>query len=100
MQEQEPQKTSHEVSIALIQRDVEYIKQSISGIGTQIQVMDKNFVKREEFSQVMETLKDFHEQLKSKVNVTDFAPIQMTISRVNWLMIVAVVGAVLALVLK
>lgn len=90
-------KNNHDISIALIQKDIEYIKQSVNIITTQIQMMDKHYVRHDELSPFVKTI----EQLKTeKVDKTDFEPIKTTLYRINWLMIATVVGGVLALLSK
>lgn len=91
--ETEPQKTSHDISIALIQKDIEYIKQNVTGINNQLQLMDKNYARHDDLTAVMKAL-------DGKVNNADFEPFKTTLSRINWLIIAAIVGGILVVVFK
>lgn len=98
--ETDHQKTSHEISIALIQKDVEYIKQNIAGINAQLQMMDKNYARHDDVTAVIKLVEELKKTLNGKVDVSEFTPIKSTLYKINWLLITAVIGAVLAIVLK
>jgi len=106
----------HDVSIALIQKDIEYIKKSTDSLNTQMLLMDKNFVKHEQVVGLAESIKDIlkklenkadHADIKSmvdilakKVDYKDFEPIRGALTRINWMVISAVVIGLLALIIK
>lgn len=94
----------HEISIALIQRDIQYINQTLQNIGVQIAAMDKNYARKDELRDIEKGLEQIHKDIKvelaKKVNHDDFDPIKKTLSRINWMVISAVVVGLLALVLK
>lgn len=94
----------HEISIALIQRDIQYINQTMQNIGVQIAAMDKNYARKDELREIEKGLdqihKDIKEQLAKKVNNTDFDPIKKTLQKINWLVISAVVIALIGIALK
>lgn len=94
------QKASHDISIALIQKDIEYIKQNVSNINSQLQVMDKNYVRHEELQGIMKLFEEVKKQLDTKLNIADFEPIKSTLTKINWLIIAAIVGAILAIIIK
>jgi len=93
-------KNNHDISIALISKDIEYIKQSVISINQQIQVMDKNYARHEDLKAIIKIYEEFKKQLDGKLNISDFDPIKTTLSRINWMIIVAIVGALLALVVR
>lgn len=97
--ESDSQKTSHDISIALIQKDVEYIKQSIVSINTQIQIMDKHYARHEDLSAIVKLQEDFKKNLDTKLDKDDFDPIKKTLARINWLVISAIVIALIGLVI-
>lgn len=98
--ESEAQKNSHDISIALIQKDIEYIKQNIIGINTQIQLMDKHYARHEDLASLLKAQEELKRLLVEKVDKSDFDPIKKTLQRINWLIISAIVGALIALVIK
>lgn len=113
MEETPTQKQTHDIAIALIQKDIEYIKKSVSDVSLAIATMDKNFARHEDVTAIGTTLKEMtalidkkanHSDLEALVKVIDtkvskeeFKPIQTTLSRVNWLMISFIVGGLLTL---
>lgn len=106
----------HNVSIALISRDIQYIKESVSKLANDVNIMDKNFARRDELTLLTKTLDEIvktlaskvdhsaHEEVKKtldgKVNVTDFAPIKSVLYRINWILILTVVTGLIALLYK
>lgn len=117
MHEESPQtKQGHEIAIALIQKDIEYIKKGMEGVTTTLAVMDKNFVRHDELASLTKlveeltkavTTKASHDDIKGltdamklKVDKTDFEPIKSVLGRINWLLISTVIAGVLALLYK
>lgn len=94
----------HEVSIALIQRDITYIRESLTKIDTTLAVFDRNFARKEELKVIEKQIGDIHvdlkNELKNKVDSKDFDPIKKTLSRINWIMISGVIIALLTLIIK
>lgn len=107
---------SHDVSIALIQKDMQYVRESLAKIDTTLTMMDRNYTKRDEFNGVIKLIEDIskkletkadHSDIKSiseilrgKVDHTDFDPIKKTLTKINWLMIAGVVVALLSLIIN
>ena len=99
-----------------MQKDIGYIRESLTKIDTTMAIFDRNFARKEEIIVLTETLKNFSskletkadhtdvknmiEILKTKVDHHDFDPIKKTLSRINWLIIAAIVGALLGLVIQ
>lgn len=114
--EPEPIKHNHEVTIALMSKDIEYMKKSTEKIASAIELMDKNFARRDEMVSITKSLesmasiikekadKSDHEalvkSLDGKVNVTDFSPIKSVLYRINWILISTVIIGLLALLYK
>lgn len=70
-------------------------------LNTKIDVFMSNYVHKDIFKEMKDEWKDKFEKLqKEKVDKDTFEPIQKTLSRLNWIVIGAVVAGVLALVLK
>ena len=94
----------HDVSIALIQKDVEYIKNSLTKIDTTLAIFDRNFARKEELVAIEKLIENLHKNvqadLATKVDRTDFDPIKKTLMRINWMVISAVVIGLLALIIK
>ena len=95
---------SHDVSIALIQRDITYIRESLTKIDTTLSIFDRNFARKEELKAIEKSILEIHTDLKKelgkKVDHMDFDPIKKTLQKINWLMITGIVVALLALVIK
>lgn len=100
MNEENKTKTSHDISIALIQKDIEYIKNNVLGITTTLTMMDKNYARHEDLAGIMKIYEELKKQMDNKVNIADFEPIKTTLNRVNWLIITALVGGLISLVIK
>ena len=102
--EETKQEQSHDVSIALIQKDIGYIREAITKIDTTLAVYDRNFARKDELKEIEKGIEKLHIDIKvelaKKVNHDDFDPIKKTLSRINWMVISAVVVGLLALVLK
>lgn len=94
----------HEISIALIQRDIQYINQTLQNIGIQIAAMDKNYARKDELKEIEKGLDQIHKDIKielaKKVNHDDFDPIKKTLQKINWMVISAIIVGLLALVIK
>lgn len=115
MEETTPQKNSHDISIALIQKDIEYIKKSVESVTTTLAIMDKNFVRHDELitttrnldaiskaleskanhADIVELINKLTKVVEGKVEIKDFDPIKTTLYRINWMLIAAVVGGIL-----
>lgn len=95
---------NHNVSIALIQKDIQYIRESMAKIDMTLSVFDRNFARKEElqnFEKVMgDTFKEVKILIDTKVSNEDFAPMKTTLNRVNWLIISAVVVGLLSLIIR
>lgn len=106
MENEEIKKTeaAHNVSIALIQKDIQYIRESIAKIDTTIAIFDKNFARKEEvveFEKRMIAMDiEMNKKIEMKANQTDLDSINTTLSRINWLLIAGVVTALLSLVVN
>lgn len=114
--EPEPVKHNHEVTIALMGKDIEYMKKSTEKIANAIELMDKNFVRHDELAPTIKALDsiteaikakadkadhvEFQKALDNKVNNTDFAPIKTVLYRINWILISTVVIGLIALLYK
>jgi hypothetical protein len=114
MDHENPQtKSNHELAIALMGKDIEYIKKGMESVTLTLATMDRDFARRSEMAAFGETLKKIndslekratHEDIKiinqaldKKVNNSEFEPIQKTLSRINWILISTVVAGLLAL---
>jgi hypothetical protein len=109
-------KKDHEIAIALIQKDIEYIKNSMEGVTTTLAVMDKNFVRHDELASLTKLVESLTKSLESKashddvktlidamklkVDKSDFDPIRTTLGRINWILISTVIVGLLALLYK
>ena len=97
-------KQSDETSIALLQKDVTYILDSVKKIDRTMEMYDRNFARKDELKEFEKIFKEFLETnkkaLEAKVDKTDFDPIKKTLTRINWLVISAVVIGLLALIFK
>lgn len=107
---------SHDVSIALIQKDMQYCRESLGKMEITLTLMDRNYTKRDEFNGVVKLIEDIgkkletkadhadiktlSEVLKGKVDNSDFDPIKKTLAKINWLMIAGVVVALLSLIIN
>lgn len=95
---------THDVSIALIQRDIEYMKTSVVKIEAAIVVFERNFARKDELENIenliIEMQKNTKALLDAKVDKNDFDPIKKTLQKVNWLMIAVVVGGLLSLIIQ
>lgn len=109
-----------QVHIALIQKDMTYVREDLKKINEKMSDIDKNFVRKDEHSAHLELTKALTAELKNKVDHADlketmqkmnididkkvsreeFKPIQSTLNKVNWLMITAVVVGLLSLIIK
>lgn len=102
--ESERTNKDHDIAIALIQKDIEYIKNTTSKIELTLAVFEKNFAKKDELKEIEKLMlglkKDFISELSTKVNQSEFDPIKKTLNRINWIMISGVVVALLNLIIK
>lgn len=106
-------KNTHDIALAVMGKDVEYIKKGMESLTITLATMDRDFARRSEMVAFGETLtkinaslekKATHEDVASisklldtKVNKSEFDPIQKTLSRINWILISTVVVGLLAL---
>lgn len=97
-------KNTHEISIALIQKDIQYMRESVTKIEGAFLLLDKNFAKTEELIKlekiVAEMAVSWEKKLETKVDKTDFEPIRSLLRKINWLLVSAVVIGLLSLVIK
>lgn len=93
-------KANHDISIALIQKDIEYIKNNVTGINAQLQMMDKNYARHEDLSVIVKMCEGLKKDIESKVNLSDFEPFKTALNRVNWLIISAIVLGLISLVVN
>lgn len=115
-----------DVAIALIQKDIGYMKESMTRIETTLAIFDRNFARKDELIKIEKYIqdnersiqksvdemeknmakgfdkveRDFKIGLDSKVDNKDFDPIKKTLSRINWMLISAVVIGLLGLLIK
>lgn len=113
MEETSQTKSNHELAIALMGKDIEYIKKGMESVTLTLATMDRDFARRSEMVTISETLKKINESLEkkathedlssirlaldTKVNNSDFDPIRSTLTRINWILISTVVAGLLAL---
>lgn len=106
-------KNTHELAIALMGKDIEYIKKAMEGVTLTLATMDRDFARRSEMTAFGDTLtkinaslekKATHEDiagitkaLDGKVNNAEFEPIRTMLSRINWILISTVIAGVLGL---
>lgn len=104
MDENKKKEANHDVSIALIQKDISYIRESITKIDTTIALFNQHFARKDEMTsleKVMEKMNvEFAEALNKKVDKDNFEPIKKTLQKINWMMISAFIVAILSLVIK
>lgn len=109
-------KLGHELAIAMMSKDIEYIKKGMEGVTLTLATMDRDFVRRSEVVAIGETLKKINDSLDkkathedftkmalvvdSKLDRKEFEPTQKVLSRVNWILISTVVVGLLALLYK
>lgn len=112
MEDKKTQNT-HDLAIALMGKDIEYIKKGMENVTLTLATMDRDFARRTEINEIATTLKAInsslekkatHEDLKvikdtldTKVSKTEFEPTQKILSRINWILISGVVTGLLAL---
>lgn len=80
------------------------VERGMSDIQGQLKVLNESYVKRDEFKerlgQEAEARKTLRDDIDKKLDITDFEPFRKTMSNLNWLVLTAVLGALLALVVK
>lgn len=91
--------------IDFLKEDLEKLERKVEDgfrdLNTKIDVFMSNYVHKEMFKERNDEWKERFDKLeKSKVDKEIFDPIQKTLTRLNWIVIGAVVAGVLALVLK
>ena len=104
MESEKQQNIAQETSIALLQKDVGYILESVKKIDLKMDIYEKTFARKEELTSIEKSIekqyKDIKVELDKKVDHTDFDPIRRTLARINWILISAVVVGLLALIIK
>lgn len=124
--EDEKNKQQHDIAIALIQKDMSYVRESIKNIETTLAVFDRNFARKDELNRLEKAItdnektlgrtidnsikdlkntieadkKDIQRSLESKVDNKDFDPIKKVLQRINWIMIAGMVTALLSLIIQ
>lgn len=101
-------KSTPEAVIAAMARDIHYMSQAIGKMETSLQNMDAQYVKQGELREIQkdrdEQRKDLLERIIKlediKLDEKDFLPFKNTLTRINWIVISAIVLALLALILK
>jgi hypothetical protein len=95
---------NHDVAIALIQKDMEYVRKSVDKIDSALAVYDRNFARRSELDAIQKGIESIHTDLKTelakKVDHSDFDPIKKTLTRINWLVISSFIIGLLALLVR
>ncbi len=105
MQDETPkQNQTHDTAIALMAKDISYIRESQQKMELTLATMDKDFARKSEIKDLEKTIVTLNEniqkELNLKVNNSDFDPIKTTLGRINWMIIAAIVAALLAFVVK
>lgn len=115
VEEQTKNKNGHEVSIALIQKDIQYMRESVQKIEVGLGLIDKNFARKDELTQLEKIVgdmaknwetkqtekdKEWEKKMADKVDNSDFEPIKNALSRINWMVISGVVVGLLGLVIS
>lgn len=114
--ETQKEKVSHETAIALIRKDIEYVRTDITEIRNIFASMDRTYAKRDEFNSFIELVKTIamkleskadHEDIKniikaleSKVDVKEFRPMNDALKKLTMIVISAVVVGLISLVIK
>ena len=86
----------------------DHVTKGLGDIQGQLKILAESYVKRDEFEKRYEKLealgekehKDLREMLHLKLDKEDFEPYKNTLNKLNWAVLAAVVGALLALVIK
>jgi len=102
--------------VDFLKEDIEKLEKKVEDgfrdLNTKIDVFMANYVHKEEFKERISEIKKEAEKLeiaindriakieKDKVDKEIFDPIQKTLSRLNWIVIGAVVAGLLALIMK
>lgn len=126
MSDTDNKENSHDISIALISKDIAYIRDSLKNVETTIALYDRNFARKDETGRLEKLIVDnektiqrnleefqremrrnvksmednFNKNLELKVDNKDFVPIKTTLSRINWIMVSGVVIALLSLIIQ
>lgn len=116
----------HEKSIALITQDIAYIKKDLVKMGAKLDATDtkldavlNHYIQREEFDAKIKDhqdqldkriegaharIKELDERIKElddeKLEKKTFEPYKTGLNRIQWVVIMAIIGALLSLVLK
>lgn len=86
----------------------EHLTRGVSVIEGQLKVLGESFVRRDEFEKRFEKLEKDHKEnygklesnIDEKLDREDFEPYKKTLGNLNWVVLSAVVCALLALVIK
>lgn len=105
----------HDMAVALMQRDIQYMNVTLLNIANEIKAMEKNYATKTELHEFQKTMekrstdieknmaKDTDTILKAlggKVDQLEFKPIKNALSKINWLLIGGVIVGLLNLVMK
>lgn len=97
-------KNTHEISIALIQKDIQYMRESVTKIEGAFLLLDKNFAKTEELAKLEKIVADmataWEKKLDTKLDKSDFEPTRSLLRKINWLLISALIVGLLSLLIK
>lgn len=90
--------------IAILKNDMGHIRNSLSKVEGTLSLYDRHFARKDDVLKIenfLQTMHDeFKEELAKKVDNTVFEPIRKTLTRINWVLISAVVVGVLTLLFK
>jgi len=124
--EDKKQENTHDIAIALMQRDIAYVRESMKNIETTLAVFDRNFARKDEMQRlekiigdnekslvkkiedmerelkktIQDDKKEISNSLKEKVDTKEFEPIKKILQRINWIMIAGMVTALLSLIIQ
>jgi len=92
--------------IALIVQEMGYIKGDLKDIKAKLEILMENYVQREELearfsrlqSEVDKRFEGAHVRIDSKLDAKDFGPYQSVLQKILWLIISAVMVALLAII--
>lgn len=72
------------VSIAVMSRDIEYIKQSIEKIVTRLDIMDKNYLSRVEADTILKEFRKNDESFEGRIRILELESAQFKTSVKIW----------------
>lgn len=102
--DQTKRESDHNVSIALIQKDIQYMRESMTKVESSFMLLDKNFARKDDFigfeKGMAKIIEEHKKEIASKADASDLQKISSTLSRINWMLITAVIVGLLSLVIK